>query len=53
VVLVFQNRAHITGGELPSAARGMPVRVFGLEDLSVRFEGRVIKVKKFQGPECL
>jgi hypothetical protein len=29
------------------------MRVFGLEDLSVRFKGRVVKVKKFQGPECL
>jgi hypothetical protein len=52
VPFVGHPRAHITGGELPSTAGGMLVRVFGLEGLVVRSEGMVVKVIYFQGPKC-
>jgi hypothetical protein len=52
VPYVYLRRAHIAGGELPSAAGGMMVRVFGFGGLAVKFEGMVVKTKSFLGPAC-
>jgi hypothetical protein len=50
VPLVCLRRAHITGGDLPSAVGGMPVKDFVLGGLTVKVKGRVVWFEKFQGP---
>jgi hypothetical protein len=47
---VYLRRAHIAGGELPSAVGGMFVRVVGFGCLAVRVKGTFVKIQKFQGP---
>jgi hypothetical protein len=53
VPLVAQPRRPLATGEPSPAAEGTSVRIFGLEGLAVKVEGIVVKVQKFQGPECI
>jgi hypothetical protein len=47
---VCLRRAHLAGGDLPSAVGGMPVKDFVLGGLTDRVQGRVVWFEKSQGP---